>query len=89
MGVAVVVDEDAVGALPQHVLDAADQELRQGSAERARDGAPAMPPESLSPAEPTFDADGAGSAAAASQDGADGGGRRGRLTAVWGPTGAV
>ena len=70
MGVARVVDEDAVGTLAQHVLDAARQDPIRGDARR-EEGALEPPPD-LTPA---------GEVAGTSEGG------RGRLMAVWGPTG--
>lgn len=70
MGVARVVDEDAVATLTQHVLDAVEQELRPlAITEGAESVAVGVPPDAASLDE---DVDL----------------RRGRVVAVWGPTGA-
>ena len=70
MGVAGVLGEDAVDTLPEHVLDAAELELRAGAISReAAPDVPEVPPALLT---------------AADEEGT----ARGRLTAVWGPTGA-
>ena len=71
IGVARVVDEDAVDTLAQHVLDAAEQDPIRGEARR----------EDVLVEQPRDPGD-AGDAVARSK------GHRGRLVAVWGPTGA-
>jgi MinD-like ATPase involved in chromosome partitioning or flagellar assembly len=55
MGVARVVDADAVASLPEHVLDAAELELRPGGAADRTDatGIPDVPPEPVAPPEPS------------------------------------
>ena len=69
MGVARVVDEDAVASLTQHVLDAVEQELRPAAASASESRVVVEPPD----------------AAVLDEDAEL---RRGRVVAVWGPTGA-
>lgn len=69
MGVAGVLDEDAVDTLPAHVLDAAELELRAGAVSEAAADIAEVPSAPVGPVD-------------------EEGGARGRLTAVWGPTGA-
>jgi MinD-like ATPase involved in chromosome partitioning or flagellar assembly len=70
MGVARVVDEDAVATLTQHVLDAAQQDPVRGGGLR-EDGSIELPPD-----QDVVEVEGTTE------------GRRGRLVAVWGATGA-
>ena len=73
LGVARVVEEDALATLPQHVLDAAEQALRPG-------GVAEPSTEEL--------LDGVEHRAGGVPGGAADEGGRARLVAVWGPTGA-
>jgi MinD-like ATPase involved in chromosome partitioning or flagellar assembly len=67
MGVARVLDEDAVGSLSQHVLDALEQELRPAAPAVGTAEEQPEPPVEVAPGDPA---------------------ERGRVVAVWGPTGA-
>jgi MinD-like ATPase involved in chromosome partitioning or flagellar assembly len=81
LGVARVVDEDAVATLGDHVLDATEQELRLEGAGGAVDGTRVAPPPEGGPVT-------AAPVAVGDQDVVADGATQGSVVAVWGPTGA-